>query len=120
MDADGSIDLDDQFTTLSDWGHRCQWLSSSGSIFGGGVKLENGYTPPRIRCEAQISMRDELTRRVLGEPGSNFLYNPIVFGRLADWVEEKTGTSSHGIAGFSWRKWKNQLTLKFLELFVAE
>ena len=29
--------------------------------------------------------------RVLGVPGSNFLYNPIVFGRLANWVEEKTG-----------------------------
>ena len=91
MDADGIIDLDDEFTTLSDWDERCQWLSTSGSI-GGGVKLEDGYTPPRIRCDATISVRDVLTMRVLGEPGSNFLYNPIVFGRLANWVEEKTGT----------------------------
>jgi CubicO group peptidase (beta-lactamase class C family) len=29
---------------------------------------------------------------VLGEPGSNFLYHPIVYGRLANWVEERTGT----------------------------
>ena len=91
MDADGVIDLDDDFTTLSDWDGRCEWLSTSGNIFGGGRKLDDGYTPPPIRCDATISLRNVLQMRVLGEPGSNFLYNPIVFGRLANWVEEKTG-----------------------------
>lgn len=91
MDADGLIDLDDDFTSLSDWDERCEWLSTSGSIFGGGVKLEDGYTPPKIDCTAKITLRDVLQMRVLGQPGSNFLYNPIVFGRLANWVEEKTG-----------------------------
>lgn len=91
MHADGVIDLDDDFTTLSDWDRRCEWLSNSGNIFGGGRPLDDGYTPPRIRCDARISVRDVLRMRVLGEPGSNFLYNPIVFGRLANWVEEKTG-----------------------------
>lgn len=91
MDADGIIDLDDDFTTLSDWDRRCEWLSNSGNIFGGGKQLDDGYTPPRIRCDARISLRDVLRMRVLGEPGTNFLYNPIVFGRLANWVEEKTG-----------------------------
>lgn len=92
MEADGVIDLEDDFTTLSDWDERCEWLSTSGNIFGGGRQLESGYTPPRIRCDARISLRDVLTMRVLGEPGTNFLYNPIVYGRLANWVEEKTGT----------------------------
>ena len=91
MDADGIIDLDDDFTTLSDWDERCEWLSNSGNIFGGGRQLDDGYTPPRIRCDTRISLRDVLRMRVLGEPGTNFLYNPIVFGRLANWVEEKTG-----------------------------
>ncbi len=93
MDADGVIDLDDAFTTLSDWPERCAWLSGSGNIFGGGVELEDGYVPPEIDCSATITVRDVLRMRVLGEPGSNFLYNPIVFGRLANWVEEKTGES---------------------------
>jgi CubicO group peptidase (beta-lactamase class C family) len=92
MDADGLIDLDDEFTTLSDWQDRCQWLSTSGLIFGGGVELEGGYTPPRLDCSKSITVRQVLQHRVLGEPGSNFVYNPIVFGRLANWVEEKTGT----------------------------
>lgn len=91
MDADGVIDLDDDFTTLSDWDERCRWLSTSGNIFGGGVKLDDAYTPPKIDCSAKISLRDVLQMRVLGEPGSNFIYNPIVFGRLANWIEEKTG-----------------------------
>ena len=91
MDADGIIDLDDDFTTLSDWDERCEWLSTSGNIFGGSKALDDGYTPPKIDCSAKISLRHVVQMRVLGTPGSNFLYNPIVFGRLANWVEEKTG-----------------------------
>lgn len=90
MDADNVIDLDEDFTTLSDWEDRCEWLSTSGNIFGGGRALDDGYTPPKIDCSATMSLRNVLRMRVLGEPGSNFLYNPIVFGRLANWVEEKT------------------------------
>jgi CubicO group peptidase (beta-lactamase class C family) len=93
MDADGIIKLDDDFTTLSDWDDRCRWIASGATIFGGGQPLDDGYTPPRIRCDAKISLRNVLQMRVLGEPGSNFLYHPIVYGRLANWVEEKTGTS---------------------------
>lgn len=35
MHADGHIDLDADFTTLSDWDERCEWLTSAGIIFGG-------------------------------------------------------------------------------------
>lgn len=94
MEADGIIDLDDDFTTLSDWQGRCDWLSTSeNNIFGGGVELDDGYVPPEIDCSKRITLRNVLQMRILGEPGSNFLYNPIVFGRLANWVEEKTGKS---------------------------
>ena len=91
MDADGVIDLDDAFTTLSDWKERCEWLATSGSIFGGGKALDDGYVPPKIDCTARITVRQVLQMRALGTPGSNFMYNPIIYGRLANWVEEKTG-----------------------------
>ncbi|EAQ28851.1 beta-lactamase precursor [Erythrobacter sp. NAP1] len=91
MDADGIIDLDAPFTDLSDWDGRCEWLSGAGLPMSGGVTLDDGYTPPPINCDATLSLRNVLQMRVLGEPGSNFLYNPIVFGRLANWVEEQTG-----------------------------
>lgn len=91
MEAERIIDLDDDFTTLSDWPQRCAWLAGSGSVFGGGKALDDGYVPPKIDCSARISVRQVLQMRVLGKPGSNFLYNPIVFGRLSNWVEQKTG-----------------------------
>lgn len=91
MEADGIIDLDDAFTKLSDWDGRCQWLSTSGNIFGGGRALEDGYVPPALDCSATLSLRNVLQMRVLGEPGSNFMYNPIVYGRLSNWIEEQTG-----------------------------
>lgn len=93
MDADGVIDIDDDFTKLSDWDGRCEWLSTSGNIFGGGKPLDDGYIPPKIDCNAKLTLRNVLQMRVLGEPGSNFMYNPIVFGRLSNWVEEQTGKS---------------------------
>jgi CubicO group peptidase (beta-lactamase class C family) len=91
MDADEIIDLDDSFNKLSDWDDRCQWLSTSDNIFGGGTPLEDGYVPPPIDCSATLSLRDVLQMRILGEPGSNFMYNPIVFGRLSNWIAEQTG-----------------------------
>ncbi len=78
MEADGIINLDDEFTNLSDWDRRCKWLSSGVSIFGGGKKLDDGYVPPVIDCSATLSLRNVLQMRVLGELGSNFMYNPIV------------------------------------------
>lgn len=91
MASDGLIDLDDDFTKLSDWDRRCEWLATSGNIFGGGRELDDGYTPPRIDCSATLTLRHVLQMRVNGQPGSNFLYNPIVYGRLSNWVEEQTG-----------------------------
>lgn len=91
MEDEGVIGLDEEFTTLSDWDERCEWLSGSGIIFAGGTATEDGYVPPEIDCNAALTLENVLQMRVLGEPGSNFLYNPVVFGRLSNWVEEKTG-----------------------------
>lgn len=92
MDANGIIDLDDDFTKLSDWDGRCAFLSNNEIIFGGGMTLDDGTEIPAIDCEAPMSLRNVLQMRILGEPGSHFMYNPIVFGRLSNWVEEQTGT----------------------------
>lgn len=96
MEADGHIDLDADFTTLSDWHSRCHWLTTSGSIFGGG-KLDNGYDIPPLKCDQEITLRQVLQHQVQGEPGTSFFYNPVVFGRLSNWVEENTNRS--------WRYW---------------
>lgn len=107
MEADGHIDLDDDFTRLSDWGRRCDWLTSSGIIFGGGT-LDDGTVVEAPVCKGPISLRHVLQHRVQGTPGSTFLYNPIVFGRLSNWVEENTDRS--------WREWMNRYVLGPAEL----
>jgi CubicO group peptidase (beta-lactamase class C family) len=107
MEADGHIDLDDDFTKLSDWDRRCEWLKNSGSIFGGGT-LDDGTVVEPPRCNEPISLRHVLQHRVQGEPGSMFMYNPIVFGRLSNWVEENTDRS--------WRSWMNEYVLGPAEL----
>jgi len=90
MAADGLIDLDADFTELSDWDRRCEWLANSGIIFGGAT-LDDGTVIEPVGCEGPITLRQVLTHRVNGEPGSDFLYNPVIFGRLSNFVEEQTG-----------------------------
>jgi len=92
MDAEGYLDLDDEFTRLSDWDRRCAWLVRSGIIFGGGT-LDDGTRVEPPRCDTPFSLRHVLQHRVQGEPGTSFLYNPVVFGRLSNWIEENTDRS---------------------------
>ena len=103
MEADGHIDLDADFTTLSDWGRRCHWLTTSGTIFGGGT-LDNGYQVPTVECDQVITLRHVLQHQVQGEPGTSFFYNPIIFGRLSNWVEENTNKS--------WRYWVKKYVIE--------
>jgi CubicO group peptidase (beta-lactamase class C family) len=90
MEEDGIINLDDDFTKLSDWDRRCKWLTGSGIIFGGGT-LDDGTPVAAPKCDTAISLRHVLQHRVQGTPGTSFFYNPIIFGRLSNWVEEQTG-----------------------------
>lgn len=99
MEADGHIDLDADFTRLSDWDKRCEWLTNAGIIFGGGV-MDDGRKIEAPQCAGPISLRHVLQNRVQGTPGTSFFYNPIVFGRLSNWVEENTDRS--------WRDWMRQ------------
>ena len=95
MEADGHISLQEDFTTFSEWDSRCTWLVNSGIIFGG-ADLGELKIPP-IDCDANISLENVLSHRVNGVPGAGFIYNPIIFGRLSNYVEEKTGRP--------WRDW---------------
>ena len=102
MAEDNKINLDADFTTLSDWAQRCQWLTTSGVIFGGAT-LDDGTVIAPMHCDRSFTLRQVLSHRVNGQPGRSFLYNPVVFGRLSNWVEENTDRS--------WRDWMNAYVL---------
>ena len=103
METDGHIDLDADFTSLSDWDERCAWLTNAGIIFGGGA-LDDGREIAAVNCEGPISLRHVLQNRIQGTPGTSFFYNPIVFGRLSNWVEENTDRT--------WRDWMRYYVLE--------
>ncbi len=101
MEADGHISLDEDFTTFSEWDRRCNQLINSRSIFGG-AELD-GLSIPPLNCNATITLEQVLSHRVNGVPGANFIYNPVIFGRLSNYVEEKTGRS--------WRAWMREYVI---------
>lgn len=99
MDADGIIDLDDDFTKLSDFKVRCAEIREAGIIFGGGGEID-GVKTPLLDCERPISLRQVLQHQALG---AGFMYNPVLFGRLSSWVEEQTGRP--------WFEWVNRYVI---------
>ena len=103
MEADGHINLQSDFTHLSDWDDRCEWLGRSGIIFGGGT-LDDGTVIEPVDCDTAITLEQVLSHQVNGVPGESFLYNPVVFGRLSNFVEEQTGRP--------WRDWMTQYVIK--------
>jgi len=106
MEADGHISLDDDFTTFSEWDRRCNWLVKSGIIFGG-AEID-GLSIPALNCDTSVTLENVLSHRVNGVPGADFIYNPIIFGRLSNYVEEKTGRP--------WRAWMREYVIDAGEL----
>lgn len=106
MEADGYISLDEDFTTFFEWDRRCHWLVNSGIIFGG-AEID-GLSIPALNCDARITLENVLSHRVNGTPGTDFIYNPIVFGRLSNYVEEKTERP--------WRAWMREYVIDAGEL----
>ena len=52
--------------------------------------MDDGTVIEAPKCDVPISLREVLQHRVNGEPGTSFFYNPIVYGRLSNWVDENT------------------------------
>ncbi|MDX1625521.1 MAG: serine hydrolase domain-containing protein [Wenzhouxiangellaceae bacterium] len=92
MAEDGVIDLDDEFTAWTGWPERCARLVASGSIFAGAT-LDDGVVIPELHCDRPITLGQVLSHRVNGTPGERFAYNPVVFGRMDQYIAEKTGRS---------------------------
>ena len=80
LDDLGSIDLNDTINDMPGWSDFCGWLSTSTIVFG-----------DDLQCNRPITVRNVLTHTVNGEPGSDFLYNPIMYSRLSRFIEFRYG-----------------------------
>jgi CubicO group peptidase (beta-lactamase class C family) len=80
LEAAGAVDLRDRINDVPGWDGLCQWLSGSGLPFG-----------RDLRCAAPITIDHILHHTVNGEPGTRFLYNPVMYSRLSRYIEHKYG-----------------------------
>lgn len=74
--ADGVIDLDAPMARLPEFRDFCGWLANTELPFARGLD-----------CDAQLTVRTLLTHTSNGDVGHEFLYNPLLYSRLARYIE---------------------------------
>jgi CubicO group peptidase (beta-lactamase class C family) len=82
LEADGRVDLQDRINDVPGRDGLCEWLSGSPLPFG-----------RDLRCDAPITIDQILHHTVNGEPGTRFLYNPVMYSRLSRYIEHRYGSS---------------------------
>ncbi len=88
LEADGKVNLNDRINDVPEWADLCGWLSTSGIAFG-----------KDLRCDAPITIDNILHHTSNSEPGTRFLYNPILYSRLSRYIEHKHGHSVDEVEG---------------------
>lgn len=88
LEADGKISLDDRINDVPKWMDLCEWLAGSDLPFG-----------KDLRCNAPITIRNILNHTSNGQPGTRFLYNPVLYSRLSRYIEHKNGHSVDEVEG---------------------
>ena len=73
---EGVIDLDTPMADLPEFDDFCRWLAGSGLAFSRGLD-----------CAGPITVRTLLTHTSNGDVGHEFLYNPLLYSRLARYIE---------------------------------
>lgn len=88
LEAEGAVDLNELAAETPRFDGLCEWLAGSTLPFGSD-----------LRCDAPITIRHILHHQVQGEPGSRFLYNPIMYSRLSRYLENKLGQGVDEVEG---------------------
>ena len=88
LESEGTIDLNDRINDVPGWSDFCAWLASSKLPFGSD-----------LRCNDPITVRNILNHTSNGQPGTRFLYNPILYSRLSRYLEHKLGRSVEEVEG---------------------
>lgn len=88
LEAEGRINLDDRIAVTPGWADFCDWLSTSRIVFG-----------RDLRCDAPITIRTILNHTSNGEPGTKFMYNPMLYSRLSRYIEFKLGDGTENVEG---------------------
>lgn len=80
LEEEGKIDLNDKINDVPGWSNFCNWLANSKIVFG-----------KNLNCDTPITIKNILNHTVNGEPGTQFLYNPLMYSRLSRYIEHTYG-----------------------------
>lgn len=80
LETEGDIDLQDHINVEPSYDSFCVELASSPLPFG-----------RDLRCNVPITLEQVLHHTVNGEPGTQFLYNPLMYSRLSRYIAHKYG-----------------------------
>ena len=80
LEEQGETDLGNQINEMPGWSNFCGWLSQSTIVFGN-----------NLHCNKPITIQNVLNHTVNGEPGTSFIYNPIMYSRLSRYIEYQYG-----------------------------
>lgn len=76
LEEQGNVDLSAPINDLPGWIDFCGWFAQSTIIFG-----------QNLQCDKPVTIRNILNHTVNGEPGTEFMYNPIMYSRLSRYIE---------------------------------
>lgn len=76
LEEQGKIDLNNKITDMPGWDNFCGWLTNSEIVFG-----------QNLHCDKPITIQNVLNHTVNGEPGTEFMYNPLMYSRLSRYIE---------------------------------
>ena len=88
LEEAGKVNLQDHINDVPGWKDFCSWLSTSSLPFG-----------RNLRCDAPITIDNILHHASNGTPGTQFLYNPLLYSRLSRYLENKLGKSVEEVEG---------------------
>lgn len=88
LEHEAKVDLEELAAETPDFTDLCQWLASTTIPFSDGLE-----------CDAPIKIRHILNHQVNNPPGTEFMYNPIMYSRLSRHLEYRLGEGWNRVEG---------------------
>lgn len=88
LENEAKVDLEELAADTPDFTDLCQWLAGTTIPFA-----------QRLECSAPIKIRHILNHQVNNPPGSEFMYNPIMYSRLSRHLENRLGEGWNRVEG---------------------
>ncbi|MDO6477714.1 serine hydrolase domain-containing protein [Alteromonas sp. 1_MG-2023] len=85
----GKVNLNELASSTPDFSDTCNWLKGTSIPFAKGMK-----------CDAAITIDHILHHQINGTPGSEFMYNPIMYSGLSRHLEYTLAGTIKGMKGY--------------------